>query len=367
MSPLFYFSLFIVFLAVLRFLIALLNFITRPILPHGTPSQDALISILIPARNEEANIEKLVKGVLAQQYQNFELIIYSDQSTDKTLSIANEIAKADKRVRVIEGTGLPQGWLGKNHACYKLASHAQGNWLLFLDADVTVSPHFVENALAYAQQKKLALLSMFPRQQLNSLGEKLVVPSMNWILLSLLFLRLVKWSKRKSLAAANGQMMMFNAEQYRKNQWHEKVKLSAAEDISISRLVKRQRLKMATLLGTDDISCRMYSSYAEAINGFSKNVAAFFGGSILVTIVFALIGTIGPFIVLFSLPFPLAFLFFFALISARMLIARLSEQSVWLNVILWPVQHVAFLHMVYSALAYRFSKKAMWKGRIISN
>ena len=120
---------------------------------------------------------------------------------------------------------------------------------------------------------------------------------------------------------------------------------------------------MATLLGTDDVSCRMYGSYSEAIIGFTKNVTAFFGGSLIATSIFALIGTIGPIIAILGLPFPLALLYFFSLISARLLISRLSEQSLFINVVLWPVQHLSFLHLVYNAFSYKRKKQLIWKGR----
>jgi glycosyltransferase involved in cell wall biosynthesis len=363
MSPLFYISLFLLFFVVLRFFIAFLNFLTRPVLPYGKPNGYPLVSILIPARNEEQNIARLLKGIVKQSYWNIEVIVYNDQSTDQTESIVKEFAASDNRVSVINGELLPQGWLGKNFGCHSLAQNAKGDFLLFLDADVMVSTHFVENAVAYMQRKRLVLLSMFPRQELLTFGERMVVPSMNWILLSLLFLRLVRWSKRRSLAAANGQMMMFDAQVYRDKQWHEQVKLSSVEDIAISRLIKRSKLRMATLLGTDDISCRMYGSYNEAITGFTKNVTAFFGGSIIATIVYLIVVTVGPFLIVLTLPFPLAFLYFFCLISARLLVARLSEQSPFTNVLLWPLQHFAFMHLVYRAYLFNKNKKLVWKGR----
>ncbi len=366
MTPFFYISLFLVLYASLRFMVSLFNFLTRPILPHGKVDGDPMVSVLIPARNEEANIAKILKGLLAQSYSNCEIIVYDDLSTDNTAVIVNNFTEEYENVKLIKGEELPMGWLGKNHACYQLALRAKGDYLLFLDADVEISEWFVVNALAYIRRNNLTLLSMFPHQRMISWGESLVVPTMNWILLSLLPLRLVSWSKRRSLAAANGQMMMFEASSYGENQWHEKVKSSPVEDIGISRLVKRQKLRMAILLGSDDISCRMYGSYSQAIEGFAKNLTAFFGGSGLVALLFALMGTTGPILVVYHLPFPLTFLYFFCLISARMLAARLSEQSVFLNVLLWPIQHVSFLHMVIRAVVLRKQKGLLWKGRQIA-
>lgn len=365
MTPLFFISIFLLVIAFIRFLIAVLNYLTRPILPFGKLNGYPLVSVLIPARNEEMNIGRLLEGLVKQSYWNLEIIVYDDQSFDNTSNIVQNFSGSDNRISLVTSKGLPKGWLGKNYACNQLAQIAKGDYFLFLDADVTVSSHFIENAISYIQRKKLVLLSMFPRQELNSFGEKLVVPTMNWILLSLLLLPLVRLSRRRSLAAANGQMMLFNADVYRSNQWHEMVKSSAVEDITISRLIKRKRFKMATLLGTDDISCRMYGSYSEAINGFTKNVSSFFGGSNLVTIVFALVGTVGPFLVIFSFPFLMAFSYFFFLISARILLSRLSEQSFIFNVLLWPLQHLAFLHLVYKSYILSRKKKYEWKGRTI--
>jgi chlorobactene glucosyltransferase len=319
--------------------------------------------VLVPARDEAKNIGLILSGITQQTYSNMEIVVYDDQSTDETVSIVQRFMREEPRLRLISGTEKPNGWMGKNYACHCLAQAAKGDFFLFLDADVDVTPAFVENALAYMQRKRLTLLSMFPRQELVSFGEKLVVPSMNWILLSMLFLRLIHWSRRRSLAAANGQMMMFEAQQYRLNLWHQQVMGTPVEDIAISRLIKRKRLRMSTLLGTNDISCRMYGSYSEAINGFTKNVKGFFGGSIVATILFALFETFAPIVVIFGLPFPLTFLFFFAWISSRMLVARLSEQSVLFNVLQWPLQQAAFLHLVYRATNYTITKKLTWKGR----
>jgi glycosyltransferase involved in cell wall biosynthesis len=365
MSPLFYISLFILFIALIRFFVTLLNFLTRPVLPYGEINGKPLVSVLVPARNEEQNIGRLLSGLVQQTYTNFEVMVYNDQSTDNTEQVVNRFINEDSRIELIQGKGPEEGWLGKNYGCHQLAQSAKGDFFLYLDADVMVSPHLIENAVAYMQRKRLVLLSMFPRQELKTFGELLVIPSMNWILLSMLFLRLVRWSRRRSLAAANGQMMMFEAANYRDKQWHSRVKSSPVEDITISRMIKREKLRMATLLGTDDISCRMYGSYDEAITGFTKNVTAFFGGSIIVTLFFALMGTVGPFIIILGLPFPLAFLYFFSLVSARMLVAKLSEQSGLFNVILWPVQHIAFLHLVISAVKHRRRKRLQWKGRNI--
>lgn len=365
MTPLFYVSLLILLIATIRFLVVLFNYLTRPYLINSQPNGSLLVSILIPARNEEKNIGNLISNLVAQEYQNIEIIVYNDGSTDQTETIALQWAANDKRVRLINGIPLPHGWLGKNHACHRLAMEANGEFFLFLDADVTVAPKLVGNAVSYMQQKRLVLLSIFPFQIMKTLGEQLVVVNMNLILLSLLPIKLVQWSKKRSLAAANGQFMMFEANSYRQQQWHEQVCSSMVEDISISRIIKRKRLRMATLLGSDDNSCRMYENYNQALDGFSKNVCAYFGGSTVVTVAFTVLVTLSPFVAIFGLPFPLAFAYFFTLISSRIMVLALSGQPIVKNILLWPIQHFVFALMVYRSVRFYRGGSLNWKGRSI--
>ncbi|MCB8964000.1 MAG: glycosyltransferase family 2 protein [Bacteroidales bacterium] len=366
---LFYLILPIVILAVLRFLVALFNYLTNPYIKEYKLATESLVSILIPARNEEKNIENLLVDLLDQTYSNIEVLVYDDQSTDSTSQIVLQYSKNNRNISLVSGMELPEGWLGKNFACYNLAQKAKGDYLLYLDADVRVKPQFIENSLGYMQHNKLALLSFTPYQITKSFGERITVPVMQWILLSLLPLRLVQWSKRHSLSAANGQMMMFKTEIYRKYQWHEQFKANPVEDISIARSVKKLRYRMATLLGTEnDIQCRMYSSYNEAIAGFSKNVCDFFGRNHKVMIAFAAITTLGPFLVLFIMPFPLIFAYFFSVIMARMMVAQLSKQSTFMSVLLLPMQQFAFVQMVRAWMKSHKSGILVWKSReIITN
>lgn len=363
---LFYLVLPIVIFAFIRFLVALFNYITQPYLKEYPLTEVKLVSVLIPARNEECNIRNLLSDLQAQSYANFEVIVYNDSSTDATSQIVQEYVDADKRFRLINGQQLPEGWLGKNHACHQLAKWAKGEYFLFLDADVRVDRRFIELALAYMQKKRLHLLSFFPYQVLGSFGEFITVPVMQWILLSLLPLRLVQWSRKSSLAAANGQMMMFDGETYRKHEFHEMFRNNPVEDILIARSVKRLRLRMATLLGLpSDIRCRMYKSKNEAINGFSKNVCEFFGGKRWLMLTFTIITTLGPFAVIFFMPFPLIFVYFYSIIMARIFVAELSKQSVLKSVLLFPFQQISFLQMVYSWEKSQKKGGLTWKGRVI--
>ncbi|MCD8260151.1 MAG: glycosyltransferase, partial [Bacteroides sp.] len=122
------------------------------------------LSILIPARNEEKNIGNLLHDLGSLYYPHIEIIVYDDESTDRTVEIASSYLPSLPELRIIRGTPPPPGWLGKNYACYQLAKEARGGKLLFLDADVRVDKHFLERVLACSGQYQTALLSIFPQQ-----------------------------------------------------------------------------------------------------------------------------------------------------------------------------------------------------------
>lgn len=208
----------IVFLfALARWTVSLVNLLLNPRLRTGNTNHHPLISILIPARNEESNLPVLMDSLLRQSYERYEVLIYDDESTDRTWEIIESYAEKDPRISGIKGSALPPGWLGKNHACHQLSLKAAGAYFLFLDADLCLHDDALTKAVFTIGHYHLDLLSVFPSQRMTSWGEKLTVPLMNWILLSMLPLVLVRKSKRNSLAAANGQFMMFPASSYRPN------------------------------------------------------------------------------------------------------------------------------------------------------
>lgn len=354
--------------AVIRFGISLINwagqlYLSQPV----TQMANEKVSILIPARNEAHNLPALLSELLKQDYDNLEILVYDDHSEDETGAVVSSFAEKDPRIRLIHAPDLIRGWTGKNFACHNLAGHANGAYLLFLDADVHVSPDLVSKSLNYVKRKGVLLLSIFPHQRIHSLGEWLTVPMMNWILLSLLPLPLVRKSSRPSLAAANGQFMLFESESYKKNVWHEQVRESLVEDIEIIRLMKKSGYKVSTLLGDEDVMCRMYSDLNEGINGFAKNVIEFFGGSILAAFVFIFF-TMGSVVII-----PLALgwkglaLYVLLVLGIRIFISLASRQKVWKNLLLHIFQLAVFLLMTFKGMRVVLTGTYQWKGRTIQN
>jgi len=136
----------------IQLLVALVNLIFSQPFHQQESSYNPLVSVLIPARNEENNIAVILTDLQQLQYKNLEIIVFNDQSEDKTPEIVQEFAKKDLRIKLINSTGLPAGWLGKNHACYSLAKIATGDYFLFIDADVRVFSKIISETVAFSEK-----------------------------------------------------------------------------------------------------------------------------------------------------------------------------------------------------------------------
>lgn len=350
----------------LRVLVSLYNYGVQPYLPTLVPENNPLVSVLIPARNEEANISALIGKLLNQTYKHFEVLVYDDNSEDATASIVKTLSQKDQRVKLIKGGLLPSGWLGKNHACHNLALHAKGDFLLYLDADVNPANNFVAKIVAFAQHKEISLVSLFPNQQKKSLGENLVVSLMYDILLSLLPLAFVEKSKRHSFSGANGQCMLFSRTAYLKHMPHWWKKEEPAEDIAIIKLFKKLDEPCVTLLGEGDITCRMYKSGAEAVGGFAKNFFRFFSNSIAFALFHVLITSLGLFVVILTGNWNVLSLYLVGVLVLKAVIGRLSGEPVLLAWILIIPRQIAVGIVFVVALYRRLMGGYLWKGRPVS-
>jgi len=361
-----YFCYTLIGLLMVRLLVAFFNYISFAYLPEVASLAAApFVSILIPARNEEENVGTLLDQLSSLDYNSLEIIVYNDHSTDGTEGVVKHSATLDPTVKIINGRQLPQGWLGKNHACHQLAQAATGELLLFLDADVMVQKDLLKRSIGHFRKYELHLLSIFPKQIMKSFGEKVSVPLMNWILLSLLPLALIRKSKNKSFAAANGQFMMFDAATYKTIWPHEKYKSHGVEDIAILRLFKQKGLASDTRLGDNDITCRMYDGLNVAVAGFTKNIFQFFGNSVIVTIFFAFLTTIAPFVVYSNMGLSWATAYIIGIVSIRLFVSLASKQSVVENLVLAFPQHIIFMIIIIMGLINNNRKKILWKGRNI--
>ena len=357
-----YIAYIIIIFTSIQLIVAFANFVFNQNMEDSS-AKGTMISVLIPARNEEHNIMKLLKDMSAQDYHNYEVLVFDDQSTDSTAQVVSAYMQRDKKVRLIESKGLPNGWLEKNYACHSLAMEAIGDYLLFLDADVRIKRNMIGKTVNIAHKYRLNLVSVFPKQIIKSAGENASVPIMNYILLTLLPLILVRKIGLSSIAAANGQYMFFDTKNYMSLLPHQAMKAEKVEDIKIARYYKNKKLKVACLANEEDIKCQMYSSYKEAVNGFSKNVTTFFGGSTLLSILFWAVTTLGfiPILMVYNTKGLAVYLIVVLLI--RILVSLTSNQLVSKNITYFLAQQISLGLIIMKSIKNRLKKEHIWKGR----
>lgn len=342
----------------------LINFLFREKLARTSSSDGELISILIPARNEEKNISKLLESLLKIEHANVEILVLDDHSTDNTSQIVEAYCLKDARIKLHKSAELKSDWLGKNFACHQLSQLAHGKYFLFVDADVQLNGNIVQDSVQYLKKHKLALLSAFPVQKQISFGEKISVPIMNYILLTLLPLVFVRLSPFNAHAAANGQFMLFDATCYKQHLPHLVFKKSAVEDIKIAQYYKKNRLKIACIIGEDRIECRMYHSYKEALNGFSKNIFMFFCNVPMLALLFFILASLG-FMAVLGHNVEIVLSYFIAVLFIQVFYALTCKQNVVYTLLLFPLHLFFMLHVMLNGYVSRKKKNYIWKERSV--
>jgi chlorobactene glucosyltransferase len=238
------------------------HFSFKQVISYSKTRKKPFVSILVPARNEQDNIEKCVKSLLKQDYVNYELLVLNDKSTDNTLKILKKIRAKNKKLKIIQGKALPRDWQGKHWACHQLWKKARGKLLLFTDADTTHSLNSVSSAVNCLVKEKADIVTLFPKQLINSLGEKLLMPLSWWSLFSVK----CKWSSSLII----GQFMMFKREAYELIGGHERIKRQAVDDISLGHEAKKAGLRVFLANGKKVVNCRMFNDFKTTFNGFSR-------------------------------------------------------------------------------------------------
>lgn len=230
-----------------------------------------LVSVLIPARNEENNIGACVSSVLRQEYPNLEVLVLDDNSKDRTAEVVRQIAEKDRRVHLINGEPLAEGWAGKCFACYQLSKIARGEWLVFIDADTISEPHLVRGALDIAIKNKISMLSGFPRQQVSGLTQKIVIPILFYfVIMSWFPLWLLHRAKKTFPTLAIGQFLLFNRDAYFRIGGHEVVKSRIMEDVWFAIEMSRRGERTMSVDLSKAMTTRMYNSLGSMTEGCVK-------------------------------------------------------------------------------------------------
>ncbi len=344
-------------------------------LPSRFKDSPPLISILIPARNEESNINRLLFSLIKQDYKNLEILVLDDNSIDSTAAVVKRMALKDPRIKLIEGARLEEGWLGKSWACHQLASHASGQYFIFTDADTLHFPDSVSKALATMVQNNLDGISAYPKQIMVTFTERMLVSFIGMGLFTMFPLVLIKKTKGKFFSTGIGQFFMFKKEAYFESGGHESVKAEILEDVHLSKRIKAAGFSYMVFDGSSNIFCRMYKNSRDAVSGFSKFIFAAFdynGFSEAIAIAFYSILFLVPFILLpISLIFEwskilviLSIIQVFLVFIIKIIISLRFKERIF-DIFLTPVSLCYIIAIaVNSYIQVRFRKGVYWKGRV---
>jgi cellulose synthase/poly-beta-1,6-N-acetylglucosamine synthase-like glycosyltransferase len=354
-------------LAAFPALVTVMNLAILRATPRYRPQTDTLVSILIPARNEATNIGPALDAALASMGVPVEIIVMDDSSTDSTAEIVRSYTVRDSRVRLLTAPPLEEGWTGKVHACHHLSAAATGTHLLFVDADVRLAPHATAMLAGHAQASGAGLVSAVPRQVMRSLGEMLIVPTINILLLGYLPMGFMRLSRDPGLGAACGQLVLVERLAYEATGGHTAIRTLLHDGIQLARLFRRKGHMTDLVLGERLASCRMYTGFDEAWMGFAKNahegMATPVGLPIWTLLLFG--GHVLPFGLLcfgiVTLPIVLA-----ALLSlATRAIVTMATRENLLSIPLHPFTILVGLAVQWSVLL-RIGRahRAGWKGRL---
>jgi chlorobactene glucosyltransferase len=242
------------------------------------------VAVVVPARDEEANIGRCLRSLMAQTYppSRLRILVVDDQSADATVAIAGALARHDSRLTIQRSPPLPPRWVGKSHACWigarAVAAEGGCDWLCFIDADVWAEPELVASAVAAARSKNLDLLSLTPRQQLESFAERLVMPCGLYLLAFTQDLRVVQAPDSKE-TTATGQFMLLRRTAYEAAGGHAAVYGAICEDLLLARVLKRSGRAVLLMDGNRLLSTRMYTGWSSLWVGITKNLSEMLGGA----------------------------------------------------------------------------------------
>jgi len=236
-----------------------------------------LVSVLIPARDEERTIERTVRALLAQTYPALEIIVVNDRSTDATAAILGSIQ--DERLRVVNGVEPPPGWLGKNWALHEASTHARGELLLFMDADIVYAPGAIASVVAHIQKRGVAMIALLPHLEMHGFWEHLAISNLAVMAFSVMPLWLANRTRLRVMAVGGGPGNMVFREAYDAAGGHAELKDAVVDDVGLARLIRRSGRRTEAVRADDLVSVRIYHGLRETVNGFTKNAFTVFGRS----------------------------------------------------------------------------------------
>jgi hypothetical protein len=336
--------------------------------PEHPPPVRRPVTVVLPVRDEEAQVGGCLAAVLAQQaVPDLRVVVVDDGSTDGTASVVRAVG--DPRVRLVSAPEPPPGWLGKPHACSVGAATdgggADDGVLVFVDADVRLFPDAVAGAVALLDRHRLDLVSPWPRPVTGTPAERLVQPLGPWLWMTTLPVRLAERSARPSLTAANGQFLVVTRAAYAAAGGHGAVRGEVIEDVALARAVKRAGGRAVPVDGSRLAACRMYAGWRELRAGYAKSLWASVGGSPAASVaVAAALTAVEVLPALAALRGSRAgFAGYAAGVAGRAVSAAVTGSRVWPDSLAHPVSVLLFDVLVAGSVAGRRRGTLSWRGR----
>lgn len=349
-------------LLALGWVVALVNAATFPGLARLGRERDGAAlpsaSLLVPARDERATLPQTLPTWLAQGA--LEVLVLDDGSSDGTGAYLAEAAAREPTLRTLTGAPLPDGWSGKNWACHQLAQAARGELLVFTDADVRWGPGALTAVRRGLVHERADLLTCWPRQRCESLGERLLVPLVDMLLLTNLPAPLARLPWPRSATGANGQLMAWTRAGYERVGGHAALRAEVLEDVRFAQRLKARGGRVALSLGRGLVETRMYDGFAAAVAGFGKNVVAAAGSPL------ALVALWLWNVLAYTLAWPLALVeprwlpLALAGVGLRALTNAIARRPL-AEALLQPLAPIALTAVVWRALRWRGGYE--WRGR----
>ena len=358
-------------------LIALSNLRSlRRLAGRGGPKALPGLSVLVPARNEERNIQACLDALVKQQYPGMEILVLDDHSEDRTPALIEGVARRDRRVRMLHGKAVPRGWLGKHWACHQLVLAATGELVLFVDADTVVGTDVVRDAVDAMCDEEADLLSLIPTRVARPWPDRLMSAVVGWASLAWMPMALAHSSQSPYLSATFGPFMLFRREAYEQIGGHAAIRSNPLDDFELGRSIKRAGLRWRLLDGTGRVFTDDYVTPREALDGLSRSVFPVFGFNmgafVLVWVGFGALG-LAPIVVVAM-----------ALLGASVdpVVLRLSCATIVLLLTSWGLASIRFDYSRLLAIAYplpvlltlyiglrsvlhTLHERHTWKGRIL--
>ena len=349
------------YLSALALALVIFNSLTIRVIKNSPTKASGSVSVLIPMRNEEANVKGCLSSVLAQKgLDTLEVIAIDDGSTDNT---SNEV-KAFPIVELISGEKLPDKWLGKLWACQQLAEKSSGDYLVFVDADVRLSDYAVANSIS--KMGNWDFISPYPRQLTSGFVQKIFQPLLQWSWLSSVPLLIAQKYSIKSMAVANGQFLIIKRDAYFKSGAHAGIKTEVLDDLMLARNLLKQGYKGGVAEASNIATCHMYKNKMELFKGYQKSLWKAFGSVPGTILAIALLIVTGILPIISTALGSTSGLAAFGLITLSRMISSLRTGSLPNSAIFHPLAILMLLGLILFSWFGKLTNTITWRDRTVN-